>query len=139
MRLQFQILLFILCLNLATGLVIGLQLAGTEYVQAQNPTDATDYETTFNSTEIAQSWGATPFQGIPVIGDIFAGFQFLFQNIHFLIDGFPVFLTWISDSYITDASGRTAFNIMANSLRAVYAVLMCLWFIEYIGGRVITE
>jgi len=139
MRLQFQILLFILCLNLATGLVISLSLPGTEYVQAQNPSNATDYESTFNATEIGGSWGATPFYGIPVIGDIFAGFQFLFTHIHFLIDGFPMFLTWISDSYLTDAGGRTAFNIIANSLRAVYAVLMCMWFIEYIGGRYFTE
>lgn len=139
MRLQFQILLFILCLNLATGLIIALALPGTEYVQAQNPSNATDYESTFNATEIGGSWGATPFYGIPVIGDIFAGFQFLFTHIHFLIDGFAMFLTWISDSYITDAGGRLAFNIIANSLRAVYAVLMCLWFIEYIGGRYFTE
>lgn len=139
MRLQFQILLFILCLNLATGLVIALSLPGTEYVQAQSPGSATDYESTFNATEIGGSWGATPFYGIPVIGDIFAGFQFLFTHIHFLIDGFPMFLTWISDSYLTDAGGRTAFNIIANSLRAVYAVLMCMWFIEYIGGRYFTE
>lgn len=135
MKLQFQILLFIMCLNLATGLVIALSLPGTEYVQAQNPGTATDYESTFNATEVGGSWGATPFYGIPVIGDIFAGFQFLFTHISFLIDGFPEFLTWISDSYITDASGRVAFTVITNALRAVYAVLICFWFIEYIGGR----
>jgi hypothetical protein len=108
-------------------------------VQAQTPGDATDYESTFNATEIGGSWGATPFTGIPVIGDIFSGFQFLFTHIHFLIDGFPTFLTWISDSYLTDAGGRLAFNIIANSLRAIYAVLMCFWFIEYIGGRYFVE
>lgn len=139
MKLQFQILIFVLCLNLATGLVIALNLAGTEYVQAQNPTNATDYESTFNATDIGGSWGATPFLGIPVIGDIFAGFQFLFTHIQFLIDGFPMFLTWIGDTYITDAGGRTSFTIIANAFRAIYAVLMAMWFIEYIGGRYFTD
>lgn len=140
MKLQFKILLFILCLNLATGLVIALGLPGTEYVQAQNPTaNPEEYEKNFNSTEIGQSWGATPFYGIPVIGDIFAGFQFLFTHIHFLIDGFPQFLNWISDTYIVDVQARGAFALIANTVRAIYAVLMSIWFIEYIGGRYLTD
>jgi hypothetical protein len=139
MRLQFQILLFILCLNLATGLVIDLQLAGTEYVQPQNPSNPSDYSSTFNATEIGESWGATPFYGIPVIGDIFAGFQFLFTHIHFLIGGFPLLLTWIGDSLITDASAAASFSIIVTVLFAVFNILMCFWFIEYIGGRYFTE
>jgi hypothetical protein len=139
-KLQFQILLYIMCLNLAVGLIFalanaGVPIAGTEYVQPTNPGNATDYESTFNATEIGKGWGSTPFMGIPVIGDIFGGFQFLLTHIQFLIDGFPTFLMWIGDSYITDAQGRMAFTIIADALRAVYAVLMAFWFIEYIGGR----
>jgi hypothetical protein len=139
MKLQFQILLFILCVNLATGLVIALSLPGTEYVSASSPGNATDYEDRFNATEIGGSWGATPFLGIPVIGDIFSGFQFLFTHAQFLIDGFPMFLGWISDTYIVDASARLAFTLICDALRGVYAVLMCFWFIEYIGGRYFTD
>lgn len=139
MRIQFQILLFILCLNLATGLVISLSLPGTEYVQSQSPGEPTDYESHFNATDIGEKWQYPSNFGLPFFGDIIGGFTFLFQNVHFLIDGFPILLTWVSDSYITDASGRNAFSIIANVLRAIYAVLMSMWFIEYIGGRYFTD
>ena len=140
MRIQFQILLFFVCLNLATGMVIALELPGTEYVQPAKPEmSAEDYEAHFNATETAEGWGATPILGIPVIGDIFSGFQFLFNNIRYLIDGFPMFLAWVSDTYIIDAGAQTAFGYITNALRAIYAILMSIFVMEFISGRVVTE
>lgn len=139
MRLQFQILLFIACLNLATGMVIALGLPGTDYVQAQNPSNASEYEEHFNATEIAEGWGATPYSGIPIVGDIFTGFHFFFRNIQYLLDGFPMFLTWISDTYIIDATAKTSFSIIANVLRAIFAILMTMLLIEFISGRYFTH
>lgn len=139
MRIQWKILLFIVCLNLATGLTIALALPGTEYVQPANPSNASDYEEHFNATDIAEGWEATPYSGIPIIGDIFSGFQFLWRNIQYLVDGFPMFLTWISDTYLVDASARLSFLIITNALRAVYAILMSLMVIEFITGRYPTD
>lgn len=138
MKLQFQILLFIVCLNLATGMVIALGLPGTDYVQASNPSNVSEYESHFNATEIAEGWGASDI-GIPVVGDIFSGFQFLFRNIQYLIDGFPLFLTWISDTYIIDATTKTSFAIITNVMRAIYAILMSMLLIEFISGRYFTH
>ena len=127
-------------MNLAIGLCITLSFPGVEYASGVNPgTSAEEYEQHFNATETAQGWSATPFSGIPVIGDIFGGFNFLWQNIGYLIDGFPVLLTYISDSYITDPSGQIAFAIIANVLRAVYALLITLFLIEFISGRIFTD
>ena len=139
MKVQFQALVFFACLNLATGLIIALGLPGTEYVQAVNPSNASEYEEHFNATEVAEGWAATPFSGIPVIGDIFSGFQFLWRNLQYLIDGFPMFLTWMSDTYITSSDARSAFNIIANALRAVYAILISVLVIEFITGRYLTD
>ena len=139
MRVQFQILIFIACLNLATGMAIALALPGTEYVQASNPSNVSDYEEYFNATEVAESWESTPFSGIPIVGDIFSGFQFLFRNIQYLIDGFPMLLTWMSDTFIVDASAKTAFTIITNVLRAVYAITIFVFVIEFISGRQLTE
>jgi hypothetical protein len=136
---QFTVLLFLACLNLSMGMIIALNVPGTEWVQATNPSNASDYEGHFNATEIAEGWGSTPFSGIPIVGDIFSGFSFLFRNIRYLIDGFPMLLTWISDSYIIDASAKTAFAIITNVLRAIYAILMSVFFIEYISGRYLTD
>jgi len=139
MKTQWTILLFIACLNLATGMVIALALPGTEYVQATNPSNVSEYEEHFNATETAENWGATPFSGIPVVGDIFSGFQFLFRNFRYLIDGFPMLLTWLSDTFIVDASAKTAFFVITNVLRAIFAILISMFVIEFISGRIMTD
>lgn len=139
MKIQMIILMFFVCLNLASGLAIALALPGTEYVQATTPDETTEYESHFNATEIVDKWGATPFSGIPVIGDIFSGLNFLWNGIQYLIDGFPMFLTWISDTYIIEAQAKTAFAIFANALRAIFAILMTVFAIEFISGRKLTE
>lgn len=124
--------------NLAVGVVMGLSLPGTAYVAGgYTGGNATDYETHFNGTDIAQGWKATPFSGIPVIGDIFAGFGFIYQNIQYLIDGLPKLLDYISETYIIDSDGQTAFMVIANALRAIYAFLITVFLIEFISGRVL--
>jgi len=120
-----------------------LSLPATEYVQASTPTNVTDnateYEEHYNATDIADRWSATPFSGIPIIGDIFSAFNFLFQNIQYLLDGFPMFLGWVSDTYIIDATARSSFTIIQNVLRAIYAILMSILVVEFIGGRYFTD
>ena len=140
MRVQWEILLFLFVLNLVVGLVVVLQVPGTAYANpATTGVNATEYEGHFNATEVAQSWSATPFSGIPIIGDIFGGFNFLITTLGYLIDGFPVLLTWIKDSYITDVTAQIAFDIIANVLRAVYALLATIFIIEFISGRIFTD
>jgi len=140
MKIQFEILLFIACLNLATGMILALSLAGTENVAVnQPPISAEDYESHFNASETASGWDTNIITGIPIIGDIFSGFNFLFSNAQYLIDGFPTLLTWIGDNYIIDQSGRDAFNYIAWALRGVYAILMSILVIEFISGRYMTD
>jgi hypothetical protein len=145
MKVQYEILLFIFILNLVVGLIIVLQFPGTGYVSAAGTgVNASEYEAHFNSTDITgdasnPGWGATPFSGIPVIGDIFGGWNFLIQDIGYLIDGFPTLLTYIRNTYITDADGLFAFDVIANLLRCVYALLISLFLIEFISGRVFSD
>lgn len=115
-------------------------MPGTLYVKAayENVTPE-EYEAHFNSTAIASGWEGSPFSGIPMIGDIFAGFNFLWQNIKYLIDGFPALLTYIDNSFITSSEGHIAFLIITNALRAVYALLITMFLIEFISGRVFTD
>lgn len=139
LKTQFRILMFMVCLNLSVGLIIGLALPGSEWVQASTPINASEYESHFNATEIAEGWESTPFSGIPIIGDIFSGFNFLWVNIQYLLDGFPMFLTWVSDTYLTDPEAKTAFGLIAWTLRGIYAVIMSVMAIEFITGRMFTE
>jgi len=120
-------------------MVIELNLAGTEYVQASNPSNVTEYADHFNATEVAGSWESTPFSGIPIVGDIFSAFQFLYRNLQYLFLGFPMFLAWIGDAFIVDATALTAYNTIVTVLGAVFAVTMSIFVIEFIGGRYMTE
>jgi hypothetical protein len=141
LKAAWELLLGLFIINLSIGVVMGLALPGTAAVHSGGPiTNATQYEQQFNSSKI-EGWGGNgnPLQGIPVIGDIFGGFQYLIGNIQFLIDGLPQLLNFIKDSYITDPSGQLAFDVIANALRAIYAFLICLFLIEFVSGRYFTE
>lgn len=140
MKVQWEILLFLVILNLVVGVVIALNVPGSYYTSPMTESpSASDYEAHFNATQIATSWSATPFSGIPVIGDIFGGFNFLWQMFGYILDGFPTLLTWVSDSYITTADGQTAFWVLANVIRAIEAMLISAFLIEFISGRVFTD
>jgi hypothetical protein len=73
-----------------------------------------------------------------LIGDIFAGFNFFWQILGYLIDGFPTLLVWVGDT-IGSAEGQLAFTIIANIVRAVQALLIATFIIEFISGRVFTD
>jgi hypothetical protein len=133
-------LLYLFCINLSLGLIVGIGLAGTEYNNPLAPEiDAEEYEGHFNSTELAEGWAGSPFSGIPIVGDIFAGFNFLWQNIQYLVDGLPMLLTLIGDTYITDATGLLAFNVVANVLRGIFALLISMFLVEFISGRIFSD
>jgi len=139
MKVQFQILLFMVCLNLATGLIMELGLPGTEYVQGTKPSDASDYEEHFNATETAEAWRATPYSGIPIIGDVFSAFQIMWRSIQYLVVGFPLFLYWVGDNFIIDASARASFNVIVVTLVAIEGILITFFIIEFVSGRIIAD
>jgi hypothetical protein len=139
MRVQWELLLGLFIINLSVGVVIGIAAPGTAYVANGPSVNATEYEQHFNGTAIAKGWTGTPFSGIPVIGDIFSGLGFLWQNIQYIVDGLPMFLNWIKTSYISDPNGQLAFDVIANAIRAVYALLIAIFAIEFISGRYISD
>lgn len=139
MKVQMQILLFIVCLNISSGLIVALNVPGNEDVQISPATDVDEYSSHFNSTEVAEGWGATLIQGIPIIGDIFSMFQTMFRCFQYLIVGFPMFLNWLGDNFILDASARTSYDSIVLALYGIFSVSMTILFIEFISGRYFTE
>ena len=140
MRAAWSLLLGLFVINISIGIVIGLALPGTGYVSSgSGVVNATVYEQHFNASSIASGWGGTPFSGIPIIGDIFSGLGFLWQNIQYIVDGLPMFLNWVRDSYITDPGAILAFNIIAGALRAIYAFMFAIFVIEFISGRLVSD
>ena len=137
MKLQYKILIFVLCLNLASTLVLSLSLPGSDYMShGSTDVSAQQFEQQFNPDEIAGGWTASPSY---LVGDVVSAFMFFFQRFHLLIDGFPSLLDWMSHTFIADAAGQAAFNTISLTLRAVFYVLMATMLIEFIGGRIFTD
>ena len=117
-----------------------LGLAGTEWIASDYKTgNVTQYPEHFNATEITDSWESEPFAGIPVVGDIFSAFQFLTRNLSYLFVGFPTFLAMMGDAFITDPLVKTNYQIVVNWLYAIFAIMMTILLIEFIGGRYMTD
>lgn len=132
-----MILMFILCVNLAVGLVLGLALPGTEYVSPQSPSVDTesDYETTFNATEVVETWEIPRLTGIDAIDYITGTLSIMWRCFTFLIDGFPQMLDWIGGTFVLDADGLAAFEVIKWVWRALFVVTMTFFVLEYVSGR----
>jgi len=127
------------CVNLATGLVIALEFPGTSYITSSGAgLDSQDAIDRFDPSQI-YDWSSNPFSGIPLIGDIFAAFNYIIDLFPYLFDGLPMLLNFISSSYITSGDGQTAFLIIEYTLRAVYGLLITVFLIEFISGRIFTD
>lgn len=135
MRLQFHALVFIFCLNLAVTLVTALNLPGAGIIPAT--TEITTQTPDSDPSAIVQEW--TPPSGIFIVGDIISGLNFLWRYVRMLIDGFPALIESIGMAVIPDASGQVAFSIIAWALRGVFYLLMSIFIIEFISGRVLVD
>lgn len=139
MKVQWELLLGFFIINLSIGLVMGLALPGTGIVSGGPVLDSNQsaqYQAQFNASQIVSSWGGTPFSGIPIIGDIFAGFNFMWQNLQYILNGLPLLLQYIAQTYITDIDAYNSFIIISYALQAIYAFLMVWYLIEFISGRI---
>jgi len=139
LKTQWQILLYVLCFNLAIGVIVGVAVPGTAFFSPTTPLDTEEAEGQFDPEEVME-WGSTPFSGIPLIGDIFAGFQFLISNFRFLIDGFPLLLEWMADSFgITGTTAEAPLLVITWTIRAVFTAMISIFLIEFISGRVFSD
>jgi hypothetical protein len=140
MRAQWELLLGLFLINISMTMVMALGLPGTSFL-ATGTTGTIDVTTYQQQLTKIEGWGGNgnPLQGIPVIGDIFGGFMFLTQNIQFLIAGLPTFLTYISNTYITDPTAQLSFQVIAVAITAIYLFLIGMFFVEFISGRVFTD
>ena len=135
MKWQTEIIIFIICLNLSTGLVVELGAPGTDYASPVIPENATDYEGHYNATEIAQDWSSRPLANVPILGDIYYGFQTFFRLISYVFVGFPTFLYSLGDNFITDEAGLNAYHAIAGVIGALFFVVMSFYIVWYISGR----
>ncbi len=141
MRIGFQVIFYLMLLNLVSTLVYAINVPGTEYTivtQTGSQANATEIEQKFNATTLLDRWGATPFSGVPVFGDIFSGIYLVFNAISWVIAGFPLLLQTYVD-LIPDSATRTTLSLINAVVIAVCTFIVFMWLFQLISGRRVTE
>lgn len=140
MRIGYQIILYMLILNLVSGLVYQLGIPGTNYANVLNTgteANSTNYAEEFNSTELLER--TDPQFSITNVADyVFSGLFLLYSAIRSITIGFPDLVNTVAYS-IPDADGRNAVLAISSVLYAAFAFLIFLWLFQLITNRRVSE
>lgn len=135
MKLGFKLVIYILILNIVSGLVYSLTVPGSSYSYAMTGTgNTTEYEQRLNSTEFMEKQQPGIISQLPFLGNIYGTIMMLWNAIKFVIIGFPLMLAQLG-GFITDESGRTAYNIICGAIGAVFSLIIFGWLFQIITGR----
>lgn len=135
MKIGFQIVLFLLALNIVSGLIFTLNVPGTEYSHAVTGTgDAEDYEDRFDAGEMLNETQPGVWANIPFLGNIYGTIMMLWNGLNFVIMGFPALLQQYA-GFIPDVAGRNAFTAITLVLRAIFSFVIFGWIFQIITGR----
>ena len=134
MKIGFRLILFIICLNVVTGLVVGLNAPGTGLAFVPGHANATDMSEKFNSTEMIESASPEILSAIPFLGQIYTAFSVFLNAVNFVIAGFPTMLLAYAN-YIPDEGGRNAFETIAKGLIALFYFVIFAWVFQVLTGR----
>jgi hypothetical protein len=91
-----------------------------------------DYEERLNATDVMADWRGEGATNLPIIGDLFSGVTQFWDRFKFLVDGIPSLLDWFGSFLPVSATG---FNIVAWAVRAITAIMVTIFVIEFISGR----
>lgn len=145
MRVETQIILFILILNISTILVTSLGdlgvIAGVSFNKPSNATTGnyTQYEQQFNASDTMKTW-EQPVGTLTLLGDLWGGLQFFFKMIAFVFVGFPYMLWTLGDAFIMEGTVEMlVWQAITGALTAIFGIYMSFYIIQLITGRQMNE
>ena len=135
MKIGFQIVLFLLILNIVSGLAFQLNVPGTQYSHAIPGTgDPEDYEDRFNAGKMLNETQPGAWAEFPFLGNVFGTIMMLWNGLNFIIMGFPALLERYA-GFIPEVGGRTAFSAITLVLRAIFSFVIFGWIFQILTGR----
>jgi len=139
MRIGFQFVLYIIILNLVSGLVYSLNVPGVEYTTPPIGTgNATDYEEKFNPEFLILGISMAPLLAIPFVGHFLAFALIVWSAVSFIVMGFPQMLEGYA-SFIGDPVAQTALTGVCWVLRGVFSFIIFMWLYQLITGRTVED
>jgi hypothetical protein len=135
MRIGFQLVLYILILNLISGMMYALNVPGTERSNILTGTgNVTEYQERFNPGEFLNATEPEASTTFTFIGHIWNGLNVIWSAIRFTVFGFPTMLQGIG-SQIQDPAAAAAFTNIANVLYAIFSFIIMMWLYQLLTGR----
>jgi hypothetical protein len=144
-----EILLFMVCLNLAVTVIFTLGNAGAIpgiiYIYQTNTVlTGQQLEQTFNGTSVANNWagGQTAANPFNIYGtlNVLGMVTTFFGTIRLLIDGFPALLDWFGTTFLASSpDGMAAWRVITWALRGLEGLMIFLFAVEFISGRNTTD
>jgi len=127
MKTQYSFMLFFLCLNITSYLIIEAQIplamgGGLEKEKVEELAEQSGFET------VASGWNPAGLESIPILGDIVRSFNLIVKGLNAVFLGFPNFLEMI---------GAPALIVWA--LRLLMTFTFGWFLLELITGRSVSD
>lgn len=141
MKIGFQIIMFILILNLVAGLMNSqyINVPGSEYASGLDEeltgSNSTNYIGTFNASDLMQDQQPGIIESLPYLGNVYAFFMAMWNAITMIIDGFPQMLTQLGSTFELGIQGQSVFDSIANVVRAIFGFVIFMWLVQLVTGR----
>ena len=136
MRIGFQVVLFILILNLTTGLMYQTSVPGTAYSNVLTGTPSSENITErFNASSLINP---EPSMTITFVGHLLAALNAMWMAIRMVVVGFPDMLAQIAGS-IPDPSARATFTSISYVLYGVFSIIIFMWVFQLVTGRQVED
>lgn len=135
MRIQTQVIFYVLCVNVAVIIVLHLNVPGVSYASglSNGLGSIADIQGRFNATDIGNRLGQNPVLGF--LDFLSSGVSLLAGYIGYFLFGFAAVLSWFGPMFIQDAAGLAAYNFLVGVFGAVFGLLIVIWLIEFVSGR----
>jgi len=139
MRIGTQLVMFLVILNLVSGLMYTLNVPGTAYSNIlPGVGNATDYSTRFNASEFMESTQPEVSSVLTYVGHIWSGLQLVWNAIRFVVMGFPTMLEQIGGQ-IQDPAASVAFTKISHVLYAIFSFVFFFWLFQLLTGREVED
>lgn len=135
MKLGFQVVLYVLCLNLGFGLVSELQIGGSS---DSNPVigtgDPAEYADRFDPDRLANGTQTNFLTDVSTYASIISGLLLAVKTVSWLLTGFPAFLFSLGGA-INDPSARLAYDAVCGVILAILNFVVFFWLYQLLTGR----
>lgn len=135
MKIGFQLVLYIIILNMTCGLLYNISAPATgETNILAGQGDPQDYADRFNTTRFLNETTPSASAIYTYTGHIWSALLVVWSAIRFVVAGFPYMLIQIGGE-ISDPTAKLAFTSFSYVLGATFSLIILMWLFQVLTGR----